>query len=417
LLGDSLGLNASLRSYSTNFPRKIKRLLLNDFCALLPFMGYATMNPNTKEGRKTRMATTDKDKLAALEIALGRIEKDHGKGAVMRLGEVARGLVTDVIPTGSLSLDLALGVGGIPRGRVTEIYGSESAGKSTLAVHIMAETQKAGGLAAYIDAEHALDPTYAAHCGLNVEELLISQPDSAEQGLDIAEQLVRSGAVDAVVIDSVAALVPQAELEGDIGDTHVGLQARIMSQTLRKLTSTIHRSRTAVVFINQLREKVGISYGSPEVTPGGRALKFYSSVRIDLRRVESIKQGSEIVGSRVKARIVKNKVAAPFRVAEFDIMFNQGISKMGDLLDLAVSDGIVKKSGAFYSYGETRLGQGRENSKEFLTQHPEIAQTIEARVRGQSPSLGLPSPNGATHDEMEGGEYLLSIGAEQENPD
>jgi recombination protein RecA len=380
-------------------------------------MGYATMNPNTKEGRKTRMATTDKDKLAALEIALGRIEKDHGKGAVMRLGEVARGLVTDVIPTGSLSLDLALGVGGIPRGRVTEIYGSESAGKSTLAVHIMAETQKAGGLAAYIDAEHALDPTYAAHCGLNVEELLISQPDSAEQGLDIAEQLVRSGAVDAVVIDSVAALVPQAELEGDIGDTHVGLQARIMSQTLRKLTSTIHRSRTAVVFINQLREKVGISYGSPEVTPGGRALKFYSSVRIDLRRVESIKQGSEIVGSRVKARIVKNKVAAPFRVAEFDIMFNQGISKMGDLLDLAVSDGIVKKSGAFYSYGETRLGQGRENSKEFLTQHPEIAQTIEARVRGQSPSLGLPSPNGATHDEMEGEECLLSIGAEQENPE
>jgi recombination protein RecA len=249
----------------------------------------------------------------------------------------------------------------------------------------MAETQKAGGLAAYIDAEHALDPTYAAHCGLNVEELLISQPDSAEQGLDIAEQLVRSGAVDAVVIDSVAALVPQAELEGDIGDTHVGLQARIMSQTLRKLTSTIHRSRTAVVFINQLREKVGISYGSPEVTPGGRALKFYSSVRIDLRRVESIKQGSEIVGSRVKARIVKNKVAAPFRVAEFDIMFNQGISKMGDLLDLAVSDG--------------------------------IAQTIEARVRGQSPSLGLPSPNGATHDEMEGEECLLSIGAEQENPE
>ena len=363
------------------------------------------------------MATTDKDKLAALEIALGRIEKDHGKGAVMRLGEVAQRLVTDVISTGSLSLDLALGVGGIPRGRVTEIYGSESAGKSTLAIHIMAETQKAGGLAAYIDAEHALDPTYAANCGLNVEELLISQPDSAEQGLDIAEQLVRSGAVDAVVIDSVAALVPQAELEGDIGDTHVGLQARTMSQTLRKLTSTIHRSHTAVVFINQLREKVGVSYGSPEVTPGGRALKFYSSVRIDLRRVESIKQGSEIVGSRVKARIVKNKVAAPFRVAEFDIMFNQGISKMGDLLDLAVSDGIIKKSGAFYSYGETRLGQGRENSKEFLAQHPEIAQTIEARVRGQAPSLGLPSPNGATHDEEEGGEYLLPMGAGLENPE
>jgi recombination protein RecA len=364
------------------------------------------------------MATTDKDKLAALEIALGRIEKDHGKGAVMRLGEVAQRLVTDVISTGSLSLDMALGVGGIPRGRVTEIYGSESAGKSTLAVHIMAETQKLGGVAAYIDAEHALDPSYAANCGLNVEELLISQPDSAEQGLDIAEQLVRSGAVDAVVIDSVAALVPRAELEGDIGDTHVGLQARIMSQTLRKLTSTIHRSHTAVVFINQLREKVGVSYGSPEVTPGGRALKFYASVRIDLRRTESIKQGSEIIGSRVKARIVKNKVAAPFRVAEFDIMFNQGISKMGDLIDLAVNDGIVKKSGAFYSYGETRLGQGRENAKEFLSQHPDIAQTIEARVRGQSPSLVPPSPNGATHGEEEGEEYLLPIGsAGLENPE
>jgi recombination protein RecA len=281
----------------------------------------------------------------------------------------------------------------------------------------MAETQKAGGTAAYIDAEHALDPTYAAHCGLNVAELLIAQPDSAEQGLDIAEQLVRSGAVDAVVIDSVAALVPQAELEGDIGDTHVGLQARLMSQTLRKLTSTIHRSHTAVVFINQIREKIGVSYGSPEVTPGGRALKFYASVRVDLRRIESIKQGSEIIGSRVKARIVKNKVAAPFRVAEFDIMFNQGISKMGDLLDLAVNDGIVKKSGAFYSYGETRLGQGRENSKEFLTQHPEIAQTIEARVRGQGSSLELPSPNGAAHNAEEGEEYLLPMSAGLENPE
>src|SRR5919106_84085 len=317
------------------------------------------------------MTTTDKDKLAALEIALSRIEKDHGKGAVMRLGEeMAQRLVTDVIPTGSLSLDLALGVGGIPRGRVTEIFGGESAGKSTLAIHIMAETQKLGGVAAYVDAEHALDPTYAANCGLDLNDLLISQPDSAEQALDITEQLVRSGAIDTVVIDSVAALVPRAEIEGDMGDTHVGLQARLMSQALRKLTSTIHRSRTAVVFINQLREKVGIVYGSPEVTPGGRALKFYSSVRIDLRRTESLKQGSEITGNRVKARIVKNKVAAPFRVAEFDIMFNRGISKMGDLLDLAVSDGIIKKSGAFYSYGETRLGQGRENSKEFLTQHP-----------------------------------------------
>ncbi|MCH8229228.1 MAG: recombinase RecA, partial [Chloroflexi bacterium] len=315
----------------------------------------------------------DKERQAALEAALERIEKDHGKGAVMRLGEISSLLATDCIPTGSLSLDLALGAGGIPRGRVTEIFGGESAGKSTLAIHIMAETQKLGGTAAYIDVEHAMDPAYAANCGLNLDELLIAQPDSAEQALDITEQLVSSGAVDAIVIDSVAALVPRAEIEGDMGDTHMGLQARLMSQALRKLTSTIHRSRTAVVFINQLREKIGISYGNPEVTPGGRALKFYSSVRIDLRRVESIKQGSEITGNRVRARIVKNKVAAPFRVAEFDIMFNLGISKMGDILDLGAAQGILKKSGAFYSYGETRLGQGRENSKDFLTQHPEIA--------------------------------------------
>lgn len=329
----------------------------------------------------------NKDKLAALEIALGRIEKDHGKGAVMRLGEAAaQRLVTEVIPTGSLTLDLALGVGGIPRGRVTEIFGTESAGKSTLAIHIMAETQKTGGIAAYIDVEHALDPTYAANCGLNLQELLIAQPDSAEQALDITEQLVRSGAVDAVIIDSVAALVPQAEVEGDMGDTHVGLQARLMSQALRKLTSTIHRSHTAVVFINQLREKVGVIYGSPEVTPGGRALKFYSSVRIDLRRAEQIKQGSEILGNRVRARIVKNKVAAPFRVAEFDIMFNKGISKTGDLIELGSAQGIIKKSGAFYSYGETRLGQGRENAKDFLAQHPEIADSIEARIRSHTSS-------------------------------
>ena len=343
------------------------------------------------------------DKLAALEIALGRIEKDHGKGAVMRLGEeAAQRLSTEVIPTGSLALDIALGAGGIPRGRVTEVYGSESAGKSTLAIHIMAETQKAGGIAAYVDAEHAFDPAYATNCGLNLQELLISQPDSGEQALDITEQLVRSGAVDTIIVDSVAALVPQAEIEGDIGDTHVGLQARLMSQALRKLTSTIHHSRAAVVFINQLREKIGISYGSPEVTPGGRALKFYSSVRIDLRRTESIKQGSEIIGSRVRARIVKNKVAAPFRVTEFDIMFNRGISKMGDLLELGVNEGILKKSGAFYSYGETRLGQGRENSKDFLAQHPEIAESIESRVRNKiaghpepSPEADEPSPESA----------------------
>lgn len=345
------------------------------FCDLAKRKGYMT-------------ADIDKDKQVALEMALGRIEKDHGKGAVMRLGEMADRISTEVIPTGSLTLDMALGVGGIPKGRVTEIYGTESAGKSTLAIHIMAETQIAGGTAAYIDVEHAMDPQYAGNCGLDMDSLLIAQPDSAEQALDITEQLVRSGAIDTVVIDSVAALVPRAEVEGDMGDTHVGLQARLMSQALRKLTSTIHHSKTAVVFINQIREKIGVMYGSPEVTPGGRALKFYSSVRIDLRRTESIKQGSEVIGSRVRARIVKNKVAAPFRVAEFDIMFNQGISKMGDMLELGVAAGVVKKSGAFYSYGETRLGQGRENAKDFLSQHPEIADSIESRVRGQAPSLG-----------------------------
>ena len=324
----------------------------------------------------------DKIKREALDTALGQIEKDHGKGAVMRLGEIYDSLATECIPTGSLALDIALGIGGIPRGRVTEVFGAESAGKSTLAIHIMAETQKLGGIAAYIDVEHALDPTYAANCGLKLDDLLIAQPDSAEQALDITEQLVRSGAVDAVVVDSVAALVPQAEIEGDMGDTHVGLQARLMSQALRKLTSTIHRSKTAVIFINQLREKIGVTYGSPEVTPGGRALKFYSSVRIDLRRVESIKQGAEVIGNRVRARVVKNKVAAPFRVAEFDIMFNLGISKMGDILEIGVEQGIIKKSGAFYSYGETKLGQGRENSKEFLIQHPEIAASVEGRLRG-----------------------------------
>ena len=323
---------------------------------------------------------TEKEK--SLDIAISQIERQYGKGSIMRLGEVSQKLTTEVVATGSLSLDIALGVGGIPKGRITEIYGAESAGKSTLALHIMAETQKAGGTAAYVDVEHALDPSYAASCGVRLEDLLVSQPDDAEQALAITEYLVRSGAVDTVIIDSVAALVPKSELEGDMGDSHVGLQARLMSQALRKLTAAIHHSRTAVVFINQLREKVGVVYGSPEVTPGGRALKFYSSVRIDLRRVDSIKQGSDIMGNRVRAKIVKNKVAPPFRTAEFDIMFNQGINKMGDLLDLGVAQDIVKKSGAFYSHGETRLGQGRENAKEFLAQHPDLAQYIESRVRG-----------------------------------
>ena len=357
----------------------------------------------------------DSEKQAALEIALGRIEKDYGKGAIMRLGEISHQLTTDAIPTGSLALDVALGIGGIPRGRVTEIFGAESAGKSTLAIHIMAETQKKGGIAAYVDVEHALDPAYAAKCGLQVDDLLIAQPDSAEQALDITEQLVRSGAVEAVVVDSVAALVPQAEIEGEMGDSHMGLQARLMSQALRKLTSAIHRSHTAVIFINQLREKIGIVYGNPEVTPGGRALKFYSSVRIDLRRIESIKQGSEITGNRVRARVVKNKVAPPFRVAEFDIMFNQGISKMGDLLELGTLQGVVKKAGAFYSYGETRLGQGRENSKDFLTQHPEIAASIESRIRDQSPSGDQPASDGNAPDE-EKADYSIPASSELSEP-
>ena len=359
----------------------------------------------------------DKNNVEALETALGRIEKDYGKGAVMRLGEISGTLTTECIPTGSLALDIALGIGGIPRGRVTEVFGAESAGKSTLAIHIMAETQKLGGIAAYIDVEHALDPIYAANCGLNLDDLLIAQPDSAEQALDITEQLVRSGAVDAVVVDSVAALVPQAEIEGDMGDTHVGLQARLMSQALRKLTSSIHRSRTAVIFINQIREKVGVTYGSPEVTPGGRALKFYSSVRVDLRRVESIKQGAEVMGNRVRARIVKNKVAAPFRVAEFDIMFNQGISKMGDILEIGVDQGVVKKSGAFYSYGETKLGQGRENSKDFLIQHPEIAESIEGRLRSPADEPVAEQPESQDGDVVRGSnsvaDFLANNGLEQ----
>ena len=376
---------------------------------------HATMLPKRDDNERVRTVGMDSDKQAALEIALVRIEKDYGKGAIMRLGEISHLLASDAIPTGSLALDVALGIGGIPRGRVTEIFGAESTGKSTLAIHIMAETQKKGGIAAYVDVEHALDPSYAGKCGLQVDELLIAQPDSAEQALDITEQLVRSGAVDAVVIDSVAALVPQAEIEGEMGDSHMGLQARLMSQALRKLTANIHRSRTAVIFINQLREKIGIVYGNPEVTPGGRALKFYSSVRIDLRRIESIKQGSEITGNRVRARIVKNKVAPPFRVAEFDIMFNQGISKMGDLLELGATQGVVKKAGAFYSYGETRLGQGRENSKEFLAQHPEIAASIESRIRDNSSSGGEP-PADSNAPAQEEADYTIPAGPELSEP-
>ncbi len=326
--------------------------------------------------------TTEKGK--ALELAIGQIEKRFGKGSIMKLGESTAMSPVEVIPSGSMSLDLALGVGGIPRGRITEIFGPEASGKTTLGQHIIASAQKQGGIAAYIDVEHALDPTYASHCGVNVDDMLISQPDAGEQALEITEALVRSGAVDVIVIDSVAALVPRAEIEGEMGDTHVALQARLMSQALRKLAAAIGKTGTAVVFINQLREKVGIIFGNPEVTPGGRALKFYSSVRIDLRRVDTIKRENEAIGSHVRARVVKNKVAPPFRSAEFDIMFDHGISLEGDLLDLSVELGLVSKSGAFFSYGDIRLGQGRENAKQYLSQNPELAQEIEQRIRASA---------------------------------
>lgn len=324
------------------------------------------------------------EKAKALDLAIEQIERQFGKGSIMRLGQDSAKLAVEVIPTGSLSLDLALGVGGIPRGRVTEIFGPESSGKSTLAYHIVSQAQHGGGVAAYIDVEHTFDPTYAARCGVKVDDLLISQPDTAEQALEITESLVRSGAIDIVVIDTVAALVPRAEIEGDMGDAQVGLQARLMSQALRKLTGAISKSHTATIFINQLREKVGVFFGNPEVTPGGRALKFYSSVRIDLRRIDSIKVGTEIVGNRVRGKVVKNKVAPPFRTAEFDIMFRGGISKEGDLIDLGASMGILKKTGAFFSFEDSRLGQGRENAKTYLKQHPEIAAEIEQQIRSKA---------------------------------
>jgi len=333
-----------------------------------------------------------KDKASALDLALGQIEKQFGQGAIMRLGE-ATTLHIESIPTGALSLDMALGIGGVPRGRITEIFGPESAGKSTLAQHIIAQAQAAGGMAAYIDVEHALEPTYAAAIGVKINELLVSQPDTGEQALEIVEALVRSNAIDIIVIDSVAALVPRAEIEGEMGDSLPGLQARLMSQALRKLTGAIGRSRTAVIFINQLREKIGIVFGNPETTPGGRALKFYSSVRIDIRRIETLKQGQVVIGSRVRTKVVKNKVAAPFRQAEFDIMFTgpcTGISREGDLIDLGVDLGVVKKLGAFFSYGDQRLGQGRENSKAFLRENPTLAGEIEREVREASLPAAAP---------------------------
>jgi len=336
----------------------------------------------------------------ALDKALGDITKRYGDGSIMRLGD-SKQLTVDAIPTGSLSLDIALGVGGIPRGRITEIYGPESSGKTTLAQHIVAEAQKLGGTCAFVDMEHALDPAYASKCGVDVENLLISQPDMGEQALEITETLVRSGAVDVVVIDSVAALVPRAEVEGDMGDAPMGMQARLMSQALRKLSGAIKQTNTAVIFTNQLRQKIGVMFGNPETTTGGMALKFYTSIRMDVRRIQSIKLGSEIIGNRTRVRVVKNKVAPPFRTAEFDIMYDEGISKVGDILDLATELEIITKRGSFYSYGDLRLGQGRENAKGFLRQNPELASEIELAVRQQTLNDVMPYPIDTADDDLE----------------
>ena len=323
------------------------------------------------------------EKMKALDAALAQIEKQYGKGSVMKLGDQSANMGIDVVPTGSLSLDLALGLGGMPRGRIIEIYGPESSGKTTVALHVVAEVQKMGGIAGFIDAEHALDPTYAAHIGVDIDNLYISQPDNGEQALEITETMVRSGAVDVIIVDSVAALVPKAEIDGEMGDSHVGLHARLMSQALRKLTGIISKSNCVVIFINQLREKVGVMFGNPETTTGGRALKFYASVRLDVRRIETLKVGGEVVGNRTRVKVVKNKVAPPFKEAEFDIMFGKGISKEGDILDLAVLHDIINKAGAWYSYNGEKIGQGRENAKLFLREHPEIRDEIEKKVRVQ----------------------------------
>jgi recombination protein RecA len=335
---------------------------------------------------------TERDK--ALDVALGQIEKQFGKGSVMRMGESVT-LGIEAISTGAMSLDLALGIGGLPRGRIVELFGPESSGKSTLALHVVAEAQRNGGIAAYIDAEHALDPVYAKAIGVDIDELLISQPDTGEQALEIADMLIHSGAIDVIVIDSVAALTPRAEIEGEMGDAHVGLQARLMSQALRKLTGTLNKSNTIALFINQLREKIGVMYGSPETTPGGRALKFYSSVRLDIRRIESIKDGTEIIGNRTRVKVVKNKCAAPFRSAEFDIMYGQGISREGSILDVAVDLGIVKKSGAWYTYEGEQLGQGRENAKLFLRENTELVIEIDERIRKEVSAVAVDVPLGA----------------------
>jgi len=339
----------------------------------------------------------------ALDVAIGQIEKQFGKGSIMRMGENLH-MSSEAVSTGAMALDIALGIGGLPRGRVVEIYGPESSGKSTLALHVVAEAQRNGGICAYIDAEHALDPVYAKAIGVNIDDLLISQPDTGEQALEISDMLIRSGALDVLVIDSVAALTPRAEIEGEMGDSHVGLQARLMSQALRKLTATLNRSNTIAIFINQLREKIGVIYGSPEVTPGGRALKFYASVRLDIRRIESIKDGAEVVGNRTRVKVVKNKVAPPFRQAEFDIMYSRGISREGSLIDVGVDLGFVKKSGAWYTYEGEQLGQGRENAKQFLVDNPEVMVEINERIRqqigiGDAPPVDVPLGQGEGDDE------------------
>ncbi len=328
----------------------------------------------------------------AIDVAISQIERQFGKGSIMKMGDASSRLAIDVIPTGAIELDLALGVGGIPRGRITEIYGPESSGKTTICQHIIAEAQRTGGVAAFVDAEHAMDPLYAQRCGVNLDDLLVSQPDTGEQALEIVETLVRSGAIDVVVVDSVAALVPRAEIDGDMGDSHVGLQARLMSQALRKLTGAINRSKTAVIFTNQLRMKIGVMFGNPETTSGGRALKFYASVRMEVRRIESIKGGNDVIGSRTRVKIVKNKVAPPFKQAEFDIMYNEGISKSGSILDAAVNLGLVRKSGAFFYLDEERLGQGERNAKDFLKNNPEMMADLEGRIRATAPSSGFQDP-------------------------
>ncbi len=342
------------------------------------------------------------EKEKALAAAMSQIDRRFGKGSIMKMGETTSRLAIETIPTGAIALDIALGVGGIPRGRITEIYGPESSGKTTLAQHIIAETQKLGGVAAFIDAEHAFDPIYAAACGINIEDLLVSQPDTGEQALEICETLVRSGAIDVVVIDSVAALVPRAEIEGDMGDAHVGLQARLMSQALRKLSGAVSKSKTALIFLNQLRMKIGVMFGNPETTTGGGALKFYASVRLDIRRIESIKSGTDVIGSRAKVKIVKNKTAPPFRNAEFDIMYNEGISREGNILDVAVEMNIVRKSGAWFYLGDDRIGQGRENAKQFLIDHPELTNEVDGLIRAQmnnTPAVPVPV---AGEDEEDG---------------